>query len=311
MSLDADHIIDRRRLSRRLSLWRIIAFVFAIVAVVALIVWVSPDLIDKGRPHVARVTIEGVILEDRGRDRMLSEIADNDAVKAVILAIDSPGGTTAGGEALYNELRRISGQKPVVATIRTVGASAAYGAAIAADQVFARETSITGSIGVLFQWADISDLFDTIGIDMETIKSDPLKAEPSPFEPATPEAKAVIEDLIEDSYGWFSGIVADRRGFSPADVSRLADGRIFSGRRAVDEGLIDAIGGEREARAWLAAEHGVDTELKIREWTPETTLSEFDFAESLLRAVGLDALLPAPPRLDGLVSVWHPQLIED
>lgn len=311
MSLDADHIIDRRRLSRRLSLWRILAFVFAIVAIVALVVSFTTDFIDKGRPHVARVTIEGVILEDRQRDLMLSEIAENDAVKAVVLAIDSPGGTTAGGEALYNELRRIADRKPVVATIRTVGASAAYGAAIAADHVIARETSITGSIGVLFQWADISELFDTIGIDMETIKSDPLKAEPSPFEPATPEAKAVIEALIEDSYDWFSGIVADRRGFNPAEIDRLADGRIFSGRRAVDEGLIDAIGGEREARAWLASEHGVDADLKIRDWAPETALSEFDFAESLLRMVGLDSLLPASPRLDGLVSVWHPQLIED
>ncbi|MEO1200260.1 MAG: signal peptide peptidase SppA [Pseudomonadota bacterium] len=311
MTLDADQIVDRRRLARRLTVWRVIAFGFALIALLAIIAVVSGDLLNRAQPHIARVTVSGTILEDPKRDEMLAEIARSSSVRAVIVSIESPGGTTTGAEALYTELRLIAEEKPVVATIRTIGTSAAYAAAIAADHVIARETSITGSIGVLFQWANFGDLMDTIGIDVDSIKSDPLKAEPSPFDETTPEERAVIRALIDDSYDWFLGIVADRRGLDREQARTLADGRIYSGRAAVDNGLIDAIGGEREARAWLTEEYDINTNLDVIDWEPGDEFAGLALGARALRALGLDDLLPTAPALDGLISVWHPQLLED
>ncbi len=311
MSLDADQIVDRRRLSRRLTVWRVIAFVFALIAIVAVIGTFTGDLRDRTQPHIARVTVEGAIFENTKRDAMLERLAGSRSARGVMVVIDSPGGTTTGGEALYDQLRRIAEDRPVVAVIRTVGASAAYATAIAADHVVARETSITGSIGVYFQWANVEQLFDTIGIEMDTIKSDPLKAEPSPFSPTTPQERAVIQSLIDDSYAWFLRIFAERRDFDDQTARDLADGRIYSGRAALDNGMIDAIGGEREARQWLADEHGLSMQLDIVDWTPEGPLSDFDFTSALWRMTGLDRVFPQSRVLDGLISVWHPQLLED
>jgi protease IV len=323
MSLDADQIVDRRRLRRKLSFWRVIAFVFAAAAIIGVAVATMPDgLIGPVKAHVARVDLTGVIVEDRDFTQMLDKIAKSRSAKALILSIDSPGGTTAGSEALYDAIRRVSEQKPVVAQIGTVAASGGYAAAIAADHIVARRTSITGSIGVLFQWADVSKMLDNIGVEFDTVKSGPLKAEPNPFQPTSPEAKAAIRSLVMDSYDWFVGLVAERRKFSPAEAKRLSDGRIYSGGQALKLNLIDAIGGEEAARDWLAVERGINPKLKIREWSTDDTLSGVGFAETasaLARLAGLDSLAVLIDRssrisgasLDGLVSVWQPQNVEE
>ncbi len=323
MSLDADQIVDRRRLRRKLSFWRVIAFVFAAAAIIGVAAATAPDgLFGPVKAHVARVDLTGVIVEDRDLTKMLDKIARSKSAKALILSIDSPGGTTAGSEALYDAIRRVSEKKPVVAQIGTVAASGGYAAAIAADHIVARRTSITGSIGVLFQWADVSRMLDNIGVEFDTVKSGPLKAEPNPFQPTSPEAKAAIRSLVMDSYDWFVGLVAERRKFSPAEAKRLSDGRIYSGGQALKLNLIDAIGGEEAARDWLAAERGINPKLKIREWSTDDTLSGVGFAETasgLARLAGLDSLAVLIDRssrisgasLDGLVSVWQPQNVEE
>src|SRR5690606_13054620 len=159
---------------------------------------------------------------------LLDEIGRSNAVKGVIVAIDSTGGATAGGEALYEALLRLSAKKPTVATMGTVGASAAYMAAIGTSHVIARRPTLTGSIGVLFQYPEVSQLLDKVGVQMEEVKSSPLKAEPSPFKPASPEALAVIGSVVRDTYDWFVDIVAERRGLERSDALVLADGRIFT-----------------------------------------------------------------------------------
>ena len=191
MALDADTMVERRRLRRKLSFWRIFAFVIAVIAILAVAGIGAKDSFGE---QIARVPITGVISDDWSQREFLRKLGETERVKAVILAINSPGGTTAGGEALYEAIRKLSGKKPVVATIGTVGASAAYLAAIAADRVIARETSITGSVGVLFQWANFKELADKVGVDMRVVKSDPLKAEPSPFNEDTPEETRVLAD---------------------------------------------------------------------------------------------------------------------
>lgn len=320
MTLDADRIVDRRRLRRKLSFWRVIAFLAILAAIVGGYgFFVGRDSIPElARPQIARVTVSGFIGEDRDRDLLLERLAKNDTIKGVIVSIDSTGGGTAGGEALYEGLRRLAEAKPTVASLGTVAASAAYMAAIGTDHIVSRRSTITGSIGVLFQYPEVSELMQKLGVKLEEVKSAPLKAEPSPFKPASDEAKAVVAGVVNDTFQWFVDIVAERRGLDRAAALRLADGRIFTGRQALTAKLVDEIGGEKEAIAWLA-ERGVDPELPVRDWRPGRTEGFFPYADAavlwfaeriglapeFLRGGLLDRFLPESLKLDGLVSVWQ------
>ncbi len=313
MTLDADAIVERRRLRRRLYFWRGVALLLAIGLAVAVGLYAGGGMSGKRAPHIARVTVSGMILADAGQRKMLKDIAASEAVKAVIVAIDSPGGTTVGGEELYDGLRRIAEKKPVVATMGTLATSAGYMTAIATDRIFAERTSITGSIGVLFQYGNVGALMQKIGVDVKTVKSAPLKAEPSPFTyPEQPGAVAMIQRLVDDTYAWFVDIVAERRGLSRPDVLKVADGSIYSGRQALDLRLVDEIGSEDAAIAWLEGAKGIDKDLKVVDWSPERPYGGFGLADRAMavagRLIGLDlSAWNSEGRLDGLVSVWHPQ----
>jgi protease-4 len=322
MTFEADQIVDRRRLRRKLSFWRVVGVVALILAVAGgYSLFAGRDGIPGfASDQIARVTISGFIAEDRERDELLEKLAETDAVKAVVVSIDSTGGVTAGGEALYESLRRLAKQKPTVATVGTVGASAAYMAAIATDHIVARRTSITGSIGVLFQYPEVSELMKMLGVRVEEIKSSPLKAEPSPFKPASPAARAVISGVVRDTYDWFVDIVAERRGLARDATLEIADGRIFTGRQALSSGLIDEIGGEEQAITWLVSERNIDADLPVKDWEPKRPTSDFfgysdalalwvahrlGISPDILRAGGFDRLLPERLKLDGLMSVWQ------
>ena len=323
MTIEADQIVDRRRLRRKLTVWRfigIVALVLAIAGGYGLFAG-RDSILEYASPQIARISVDGFITEDRERDKLLEKLAETAAVKAVIVSIDSPGGGTTGGEALYESLRRLAEEKPTVATLGTVAASAAYMAAIATDHIVARRTSITGSIGVLFQYPEVSELMKTLGVSVEEIKSSPLKAAPSPFKPASPEATAVIAGVVRDTYNWFVDIVAERRGLERQAALKLADGRVFTGRQALAVGLVDETGGEEVAIAWLAKEHGIDAALPVKDWQPQrpgggflpysSDALVFWLAKSLglspdfMRGGVLDRFLPERLKLDGLMSVWQ------
>jgi protease-4 len=318
MSMTADQIVDRRRMRRKLSFWRVVGFLFLIVAIAAIAAAANRDQFGfLAEPQIARITISGFITDDRSQIEMIKRIGKTDAVKGVVVAIDSTGGATAGGEALYEALLELTEKKPTVAAVGTFGASAAYMAAIATDHIVARRTSITGSIGVIFQYPEVSGLLDKLGINVEDIKSAPLKAEPNPFKPATPEARAVIEGIVKDSFDWFVDIVAERRDLPRGRAVALADGRIYTGRQALGAELIDEIGGEETAIAWLGTRN-VDTKLPLKDWKPRGNgvFSSFDsalagfaqrmgLAPSLLPPEVIDRVLPESLKLDGLLSVWQ------
>ena len=300
MSLDADAIVDRRRLKRRLAVWRVAAVAVAI-GLVASLLWRGETGLPL-RDYVARVDLTGVLLDDHVRVEALRQAAADDRVRALIVAIDSPGGTVVAGEALFHAIRDVAQAKPVVAVIGGVGASAGYLVAIAADHIIARESSITGSIGVLVQTADISELLAILGISAEAIKSAPLKDQPSPFEPLSPEARAATQAIVNDTYRWFVDLVAQRRQLSPATTLQLADGRVYTGRQAVTLSLVDAVGGLDEARRWLQDNHGVGRDLPL---LPVAT-SRVSVAASLV-GLARKTLLSETLRVDGLVSLWQPE----
>jgi protease-4 len=324
MSLDADQIVDRRRMRRKLTFWRILAVVLAIGAVIGLgAVARTPGLgLLSGQPgaSIARISITGLILSDQERVEALDRLARSRA-KAVIVHVNSPGGTTAGSEQLYHALLALKSKKPMVVVVDGLAASGAYIAAIAADHIVSQETSLVGSIGVLFQFPNVGDLLGKIGVSMEEIKSSPLKAAPNGFEPTSPEAHAAIAALVKDSYDWFRDLVKDRRHLDDAALEVVADGRVFTGRQGVPLKLVDELGDEQTAVAWLAKESNIDPETPVSDYPLHDRFSDLSFLHTavgtILGAAGFGAFaqrfdewgaVQAMDRLnlDGLLALWHP-----
>ena len=320
MSFDADAIVDRRRMRRKLTFWRVSAILVVLIAVVGLgLALVPGSRLMPASSAIARIRIEGLIRGNQQRVEALERLAKSNA-RAVIIHIDSPGGTTAGSQQLFDSLRDLQAKKSVVVVVDGLAASGAYIAAISADHIIAEDTSLVGSIGVLFQYPNFTDVLKTIGIKMEEVKSSPLKAAPNGFEPTSPEARAAIEAIVVDSYAWFKGLVKDRRRMDDAQLTKVADGRVFTGRQGVALKLVDEIGNEKTALAWLEKEKHVPATTPVRDFSLEPRFSELSFlhvAALGFQAVGLSSMaqriqewagVQAFERLnlDGLLALWHP-----
>jgi len=326
MSLETDHIVDRRRLRRKLTFWRVAAVLTAVMGLVGAAVVArrsEPSLVEPLTPQISRVTIQGLIRGDQERTEALDNLARSRNTRAVIVHIDSPGGTTAGSEELHQALRRVAAQKPTVVVVDGLAASGGYMAAMAADHIIAQNSSLVGSIGVLFQYPNLTELLSKVGVKFEAIKSSPLKAAPNGLEPTTPEARAAIETLVVDSYAWFKGMVADRRNLEGDALDRVADGRVFTGRQGISLKLVDEIGREQEAIDWLAKSSGIDPKTPVRDWRLHPRFSQLSFLHlgvaKALDLMGLDSLarefeiadaLQAAEKLnlDGLLMLWHPSV---
>jgi protease IV len=322
MSLDSDVIVDRRRIRRKLTFWRVVAALLAIAAVVILGMIATPG----GRGaftatgSIARVTIEGLIRSDQDRVEALERLANSKAA-AVIVHINSPGGTTAGSEQLYDALVQLKAKKPLVVVVEGLAASGGYITAIAADHIIAQQTSLVGSIGVLFQFPNFTDLMKTVGVKVEEVKSSPLKAAPNGFEPTSPEARAALDSLVKDSYAWFRDLVKTRRGMDDALLDKVADGRVFTGRQAVDLKLVDQLGDEKTAVAWLVAQKGIKSDLPVRDFKLAPRFGDLTFlrtaASITLDALGFSAIARQVEQtgvaqavdrlsLDGMLALWRP-----
>jgi protease-4 len=260
-----------------------------------------------------------LIRGNQDRVEALERLA-NSRARAVIVHLDSPGGTTAGSEQLYNSLRELRAKKPMVVVVDGLAASGAYIAALSSEHIIAQDTSLVGSIGVLFQFPNFTDVLKTIGVKMEEVKSSPLKAAPNGFEPTSPEARAAIEAIVVDSYAWFKGLVKDNRGMDDAQLTKVADGRVFTGRQAVGLKLIDALGNEKTALAWLEKEKKVPANTAVRDVSLEPRYSDLGFlhvAAFGFQAFGLSGVAQRIEEwggsqaferlnLDGLLALWHP-----
>jgi protease-4 len=274
MSLEADLLAERRRLSRRVSLWRTLA-VLGVIAALA-VIFGRGDMggLASGE-HVLRLRIEGVITEDRRLLEVIEEARTDSSARAMLLVIDSPGGSMAGGEALHGALKRFAEKKPIVALMGGTAASAGYMIAMPAQHVLAREATVTGSIGVLLQSFDVSELMARLGVRPDILATGPFKAQPNPFQPLTDQGRAEMMRVLEDLHGQFIAMVVAGRRMDEARVRPLADGRVFTGRQALGLGLIDAIGGEAEARAWLAVQKDVPEALPVRDLEPRDRVEKF------------------------------------
>ena len=293
-------MVDRRRLKRHLLLWRVAAIVATVAAVVAVVGGVRELA---GGDHVARLTVESLIFDDPWRDAALADVAQDSSARALLVRIDSPGGTVVGGEALYHSLRAVAEKKPVIAMMGELATSAGYMTALGANRIVARAGSLTGSIGVIMQSADVTGLLDKLGIKPFSIKSRPLKAQPNPLEPLTEEARKATKAVVLDFFEFFVDLVVERRNMPRETVLGLADGRIFTGRQALASGLVDEIGGETQARQWLDDTHGIAASLPVRDVVVEH--GEEFWRDVIGNALG-KMLSSERLSLDGLVSLWHP-----
>src|SRR6202047_3447314 len=324
MTLDADTIVDRRRMRRKLTFWRALAVVLAIGAVIALgaALRLPGTSMLTGQPggSIARVTITGLIRTDQDRVEALERLEKSRA-PAVVVHINSPGGTTAGSEQLYDSLMRLKEKKPLVVVVEGLAASGGYITAIAADHIVAQQSSLVGSIGVLFQFPNFTELLKTVGVKVEEVKSSPLKAAPNGFEPTSPEARAALDALVKDSYAWFRGLVKERRGMDDGLLEKVADGRVFTGRQAVELKLVDQIGDEKTAIAWLVTQKGVKSDLPVRDYKLAPRFGDLTFlrtaASITLDALGLGTIarqveqtgmIQAGDRLGlrGMLALWSP-----
>ncbi|GLK83200.1 signal peptide peptidase SppA [Ancylobacter defluvii] len=320
-AMDVDSLLERRRLRRKLTFWRVaLLLVIAGAAALAAVWWTDGGFTPRSAPHVARVSIGGIIRNDRERLEMFDDIARSGA-RAVIIAIDSPGGTVVGSQQLYDGLRRLAEKLPVVAVVDGMAASGAYIAAMGADHIVAPRNAMVGSIGVIFQYPNFTDLMKTVGVAYETIKSSPLKAVPNGFEPTSLEARAAVMSLVTDSYDWFRGLVAERRTIAGEKLDLVADGRVFTAHQGLPLNLVDELGDERTARAYLARERDVAESLPVRVWRTGRSGEEFGWLRAagvrLMSLFGLGdvaSVLIGPAfdaatqsRLDGLLALWHPR----
>lgn len=307
--LEGDTILALRRLRRHLTVWRLLALVgFALAIGIG---FRDSAGLSEG-PHVASVEVEGIIVNDTDMLAMFEEIGDDPDVKALIVNISSPGGTFGGGEAYFKALREVANNKPVVAIMGEMATSGAYMTAIAADRIFASRGTITGSIGVIMQSANVTGLLDKLGIEPQTIKSGPSKAVPNPMEDLTPTARQQLQDIIDELQTMFLEMVSSRRDKSVAALRVIAgDGRIMTGASAADVGLIDQVGDQNDARLWLQSTHDVSAELPVIEWAIEDPIAWWrEAGASMSAAIFGKSLLPERLRLDGILALWHPSMNE-
>ncbi|MBV9654586.1 MAG: signal peptide peptidase SppA [Acetobacteraceae bacterium] len=303
MSIETDLLMDRRRLKRRLFVWQVTAVLALLAAIgTAAGVWGIG-----GRQHIARINVTGIISDNRKLNQAIDALAKDTRVPAAILFINSPGGSVSGGEGLHDVLARLAAKKPLVAVMGGTAASAGYMIAMPAARIFARESTLTGSIGVLLETGEISGLLGKLGIETEAITSGPLKDQPSFTKPLSPEGRQVLNGLVMDMYEQFVAMVAAGRHLPPERVRALADGRAYTGRQALPLGLIDQFGGEPEARDWLAREKGVAADLPVED-VETGSLSQRTFGAVLGPMVGVfqKTLLEQGLTLDGLWALWHP-----
>ncbi|MBN9148513.1 MULTISPECIES: signal peptide peptidase SppA [unclassified Nitrobacter] len=321
MSIESDAIVDRRRLRSKLTFWRVASALIAIASVIAVSAYATPwGRKLTGGGAIQRVNIEGLIRSDQNRVEALERLGKSNA-PAVIVHINSPGGTTAGSEQLYDALMRLKARKPMVVVVEGLCASGGYIAALASDHIVAQQTALVGSIGVLFQYPNFTELLKTVGIKVEEVKSSPLKAAPNGYEPTSPEARAAIDSLVKDSYAWFRGLVQSRRGMDGAQLEKVADGRVFTGRQAIDLKLIDQLGDERTAIAWLVAEKNVASGLPVRDFKLSPRFGDLTFLRTaafltfdalglsgVARQVEQAGVVRAADRLglDGMLALWQP-----
>lgn len=239
-----------------------LAIAFGVLVIYVASVYFGDEEFGRG-DAVAVVDIVGEIWYDQGKINEIESYADDSDVKALLLFINSPGGGVAASQALNRAVNRVRVEKPVIACMASVAASGGYYIACAADSIVAEQGTITGSIGVIATFLRTEELYQKIGLDVTVIKAGKYKDVGSPFREMTKEERAYLSDLLDDTYSQFVQAVVEGRNLPEDDVRRIAEGRIYSGRQALDIGLVDRLGSYRDALLLAGEMAGIDGEPRV------------------------------------------------
>ncbi|WP_244901377.1 signal peptide peptidase SppA [Gluconobacter kondonii] len=212
------------------------------------------------RPHIVRLTITGVVQNNVSQIvRALKQAQSASDVTGLLLVVDSPGGGVTGGERLHDAIKRFAAVKPVSVSMGDMGASAAYMLSVPAQHIVALPSTLTGSIGVIFQRPDVSVGLGRLGIGVDAITSGAMKDQTDPTSALTPEGRQMLQGIVNDLFAQFVSMVADGRHLTEEKVRSMADGRAYTGRQAIALGLVDELGDEDAARLWLRKRLNIGT----------------------------------------------------
>ena len=203
---------------------------------------------------------------------LIRQAAADDEVRALVLRVNSPGGSVVGTDEIYHALQET--EKPIVVLMREVAASGAYYLSMAAGHIVVNPNTITGSIGVIGQFPNVQELMDKVGFEMNTIKSGEAKDLGNPFRKMTREEEVLFQDIIDETFERFLAIVVEGRNLSEAQARELADGRVYTGQKAMELGLVDAVGYEQDAIARAAELGGIEGEVRVVHYKKESALLE-------------------------------------
>ncbi len=235
---------------------------------------------------VAVVEIKGVIVDSKPILTQLKELRNNEDVKAIVLRIDSPGGGVGPSQEIYAEVKKTTPTKKVVASLGAIAASGGYYVASAADHIMANPGSITGSIGVIMEFANLEELFNKIGVSAFVLKSGEYKDMGSPLRKMTPQEKELLQDFIDNVHRQFVTAVAESRNMPEENVQAIADGRIMSGEQAQELGLLDSLGNLEDAISLAAKLGGIKGEPSVFYAAKKKfSLLEYIFGSSSLTGV--------------------------
>lgn len=238
-----------------------------------------------GDAQIAMIDVYGTLSDGKPGDdlfggggaqaiRLIKAIraAEQDGVKAILLRINSPGGTAAASQMVYGELMRVrrAGKVKIVTTMGDMAASGGYYVAAASDHIVANPATTTGSIGVILHVQNVQKLFDKLGVGSTVIKSGAHKDILSPFRPVTPDERALLQGLVNDTYQQFLGAIVEGRHMPLSKLRPLADGRVFTGRQALALGLVDSLGNYEDAITRTASLAGIKGTPKVRNYTSES-----------------------------------------
>lgn len=271
MTLPADYIVERTRHKKSITRWKIFSlilllglfFTFGNFSAKNFSDAASGSLLSTSNKYIARILIKGVIYDDHYRIGRIQSLIEDDNVAAIIVGINSPGGSAVGSEMLYNKLLDAREKKPVVAVMESVAASGGYMTALGAEYIIAHHGTVTGSIGVIAQNVEASKLIENLGIKVESFRSSKLKANPNFFEKTNEEAREMMNSIVRSNNQYFASLLASSRKIPMNEAIALSDGRVYDGKQALEAGLVDQLGGYDDAVEWLQNNHDIDKKSQV------------------------------------------------
>ena len=289
MSLDWQILEENKKKWYRKGIWR--GILISIILAITISLFLNFNNLSSNFSHIARISINGVIYDNSETIEIIDNLAKNDNVKSVIVRINSPGGSVVGSESLYVAINSLSQKKPVISLMGEIATSGGYIVALASNYILARKNTLTGSIGVIVENQNFSELSEKIGVSIDTTKSGKIKGGQNPLSPSDPLVKINNQKLVNYSFDWFISIIKKNRDINQSVIELVSDGRTLTGGMAMDLGLIDGIGSEKEALKYLEKKYPDFKGLPIIDIE---TPSQKSFLNAIINRISIDNLKFVP-----------------